>query len=102
MRKYCGGDIVRPGATRFATNYIALESFLKKRVDLKKLFISDEWTPHKLSWTNIGRDIEKLMFDQPYWDRVKHVVSYFEPLYMVLRIMDLEVVPTMPFVYELM
>ncbi|CBI24154.3 unnamed protein product, partial [Vitis vinifera] len=26
MRKYCGGDIVRPGATRFATNYIALES----------------------------------------------------------------------------
>ncbi|RVW36785.1 hypothetical protein CK203_113959 [Vitis vinifera] len=69
MRKYCGGDIVRPGAT---------------------------------SRTNIGRDIEKLMFDHPYWDRMKHVVSYFEPLYMVLRIIDSEVVPTMPFVYELM
>ena len=40
MRKYCGGDIVQPGATRFATNYIALESSLKKMVDLKKLF---EW-----------------------------------------------------------
>ena len=38
MRKYYGGDIVRLGATRFATNYIALESLLKKRVDLKKLF----------------------------------------------------------------
>ncbi|RVW21196.1 hypothetical protein CK203_114806 [Vitis vinifera] len=25
MRKVCGGDIVRPGATRFATNYIALD-----------------------------------------------------------------------------
>ena len=24
MRKVCGGDIVRPGVTRFATNYIAL------------------------------------------------------------------------------
>ena len=23
MRKVCGGDIVRPGATRFATNYIS-------------------------------------------------------------------------------
>ncbi|KAJ9680166.1 hypothetical protein PVL29_019454 [Vitis rotundifolia] len=86
MRKYCGGDIVRPGATRFATNYIALESLLKKRADLKKLFMN----------------IEKLMFDHPYWDRVTHVVSYFEPLYVVLRIMDSEVVPTMPFVYELM
>ena len=28
MRKFCGGDIVRPGATRFATNYIALDSLL--------------------------------------------------------------------------
>ena len=102
MRKYCGEDIVRPGATRFATNHIALESLLKKRVDLKKLFMSDEWALHKLSRTNIGRDIEKLMFDHPYWDRVKHVVSYFEPLYVVLRIMDSKVVPIMWFVYELM
>ena len=63
--------------------------------------MSDKWAAHKLSRTNIGRDIEKLMFDHPYWDRVKQV-SYFEPLYVVLRIMDLEVVPTMPFVYKLM
>ncbi|RVX18452.1 hypothetical protein CK203_006547 [Vitis vinifera] len=49
MRLYCGGDIVRPGATRM---------------------------------TNI--------------------VSLYEPLYVVLRLMDSEVVPTMPFVYELM
>ena len=75
MRKYCGGDIVRPGATRFATNYIALESLLLKRVDLKKLFMSDEWALHKFSRTNIGRDIEKLMIDHPYWDRVKHEIG---------------------------
>ena len=31
-----------------------------------------------------------------------HVVSYFEPLCMVLRIMDLEVFPTMSFMYDLM
>ena len=49
MRKVCGGDIVHPRATRFATNYIALESLLKKMVDLKKIFISDEWPSHKLS-----------------------------------------------------
>ncbi|RVW61035.1 hypothetical protein CK203_045824 [Vitis vinifera] len=49
MRKYCGGDIVRPRATRL---------------------------------TNI--------------------VSLYEPLYVVLRLVDSEVVPTMPFVYKLM
>ena len=41
-RKVCGGDVVRLGATRFATNYIALDSLLKKKVDLKKVFIIDE------------------------------------------------------------
>ena len=42
MRKVCGGDIMRSRATRFATNYIALESLLKKMADLKKIFISDK------------------------------------------------------------
>ena len=42
MRKVCARDIVRPGATRFATNDIALNSILKNRVDLKKVFISNE------------------------------------------------------------
>ena len=42
MRKACCGDIVRQGATRFTTNDIALASLLKKRADLKKIFISDE------------------------------------------------------------
>ena len=42
MRKVCGGNIVRPGAIRFATNYTTLTSLLKKRVDLKNIFISDE------------------------------------------------------------
>ena len=101
VRKVCGGDIVRPGATRFATNYIALESLLKKRADLKKIFISDEWASHKLSRSTIGHDVEVLMFDHTYWEKVSKLVSIYEPLYTVLRIVDSEVVPTLPFVYEL-
>ena len=42
IRKFCGGEIVCSGATRFATNYIALASLLKKRAGLEKIFISDE------------------------------------------------------------
>ena len=42
MRKVCGIDIVRPGATRIATNYIALAKLLKNMADLKKIFTSDE------------------------------------------------------------
>ena len=66
MRKVCGGDIVRPGATRFATNYIVVESLLKKRDDLKKIFINNEWASHKLSRSTIGHEVEVLMFDHIY------------------------------------
>ena len=42
------------------------------------------------------------MFDHVYWDKVTNIVSLHEPLYIVLRLMDSEVVPIMSFVYELM
>ena len=71
-------------------------------VDLKKLFMGDEWAQHKLNRTKFGRDLEQLMFYHSYWDRVTNVVSLYEPLYVVLQLMDFEVVSTMLFVYELM
>ena len=42
MRQVCGGDIVRPGTTRFVTKYIALDSLLKKKTGLNKVCISNE------------------------------------------------------------
>ena len=92
---------MRPEATRFATNYIALDSLLENIVDLKKVFISNEWSSHKLSRTEVGHEVERLMFDHQYWEKVEKLVSIYEALYTVLRIVDSEVVPIMPFVYEL-
>ena len=66
MRKVCGGDIVHLGVTRFATNCIALESLLKNRADLKKIFISNECASHKLSRSTIGHEVEVIMFDHTY------------------------------------
>ena len=101
MRQVCGGDIVRLGATRFETNYITLNSILKKMVDLKKIFISNEWASRKLSLTEIGHEVERLMFDHEYWEKVEKLVSIYEALYTMLRIVDSKVIPTMSFVYEL-
>ena len=62
----CGGDIVDLRATRFSTNNTTLDSFLKKKVSLKKMFINDEQAQHKLSRTLIGKEVEKLMFNHVY------------------------------------
>ena len=42
------------------------------------------------------------MLDHSYWDKVTNIVSLYKPLYVVLLLMDFEVVPTMSFVSELM
>ena len=42
-----------------------------------------------------------LMFDHTYWEKVSKLVSIYEALYTVFRIVDSEVIPTMPFLYEL-
>ena len=92
---------MRPRATRFAINYISLNRLLKKMVDLKKVFISNEWASHKLSQTKVGNEVERLMFDHEYWEKVEKLVSIYEAPYTVLRIIDSKVIPIMSFVYEL-
>ena len=99
MRKVSGGDIVCLGVTRFAIHRPGKSS--KKRTDLKKIFINNEWASHKLSRSTIGHEVEVLMFDHTYWEKVSKLVSIYEALYTILRIVDFKVVPTMPFVYEL-
>ena len=43
LRETSTGEIVRPGATRFATNYLALRSLRAKRSPLRNLFTSQWW-----------------------------------------------------------
>ncbi|XP_068305164.1 uncharacterized protein [Pyrus communis] len=102
MREFCKGEIIRPATTRFATNYIALDSLLKKKAGLEQLFTSDNWANHNFSRSNAGRIVESIVLDHAFWTQSEHVCQVFEPLYKVLRIIDTEVYPTMGAIYELM
>ena len=67
--------------------------------DLKKIFINDKWVSYKLSRTTVGHEVGGLMFNHAYWEKVFNLVSIYEALYIVIRIIDSEIVPTMSFVY---
>lgn len=101
MREFCGGDIIEPTSTRFATNYAVLDSLLKKKSGLKMLFLSGAWAGNKLSCTQVGKEIESRVLDNSFWDSVRSVVNIYEPIYTIRRIVDSEVVPTMALVYDL-
>ncbi|XP_024190542.1 uncharacterized protein LOC112194547 [Rosa chinensis] len=101
VRKICSGDLIRPGPTRFATNYISLQSLFQKKAGLKQLFTCDDCVTSKYSRSKEGRRIEELILENMFWDNVQAVISIYEPLYGVLRIVDTEVNPTMPMLYDL-
>ena len=102
MHETCKGDIIRPRLTRSATNYLALDSLVKKKVGLKQLFTSDDWAGHKYSTSKVGQKVEMIVLDHIFWDQAQKVCELFEPLYKLLRIVDINVYQTIGAMYELM
>ncbi|XP_038973326.1 uncharacterized protein LOC120105162 [Phoenix dactylifera] len=103
MRKYAGGEILRPGVTRFATNFIALDSILEKRGALRQMFASSEWYDSRYSYAGTERSkIEDLVTRQPFWQQATTIVKAIKPLYEVLRAVDSEIYPLMGFLYHMM
>ncbi len=75
----CGGDLIRPGVTRFATNYIALQSIIDKRSGLKYMFNSQVWYKYHESDTPIGRKINSIINSQTFWEDAQKIVSIMKP-----------------------
>ncbi|XP_077242611.1 uncharacterized protein LOC143883140 [Tasmannia lanceolata] len=100
MREKCGGDLVRPGLTRFATNYMALQSMLDKKVGLKQLFSSREWNDYRESKSAAGQKAEGLVGSPTFCQNCKTIVDILEPIVRVLRMVDGDKRPTMGSMYH--
>lgn len=101
MRSITHGDLIRPGKTRFATNHIAIDSILKNKAGLRTLFTSTAWTHNAASRTREGKKVEDNILDGRFWDGMETVHKIYKPLYEILRIVDTEVQPTMPILYDM-
>ncbi|XP_051130227.1 uncharacterized protein LOC127250842 [Andrographis paniculata] len=91
MKTYTNGrDLLRPGITRFATEFVAIESLLRYATDLKRMCISREW----VKYNNTSRrrheagDISYLILNERFWKRIRRVCGVMEPLVKVLKVVD--------------
>ena len=99
IRKATGGELLRSAITRFATNYIALQSLLKHQTGLKEMFRSHVWLQSSYAHTNDGKEVEGLINSKNFWERVQKIILIIEPLYEVLRVVDDDRTPTLGLVY---
>eukprot|EP00253_Pinus_taeda_P033662 PITA_33662 len=102
MRKYTEGkEIVQPAVTRFATNFISLQSVVEQKLNLKRMFLGPEWMASKHSKTLEGIEIVALVFNDDFWKDAEKIIAVTESLVRVLRMVDGDK-PAMGYIYEAM
>ncbi|XP_057461894.1 uncharacterized protein LOC130752113 [Actinidia eriantha] len=93
-------EIVRPGATRFATTFIALHSTHKHMHDLKALVTSKDFVDSRYAKEKKAKEIIAIILDNKFWNDCLIIDKIVEPLMRLLRIVDGDVKPSMGYVYE--
>nr|XP_027093590.1 uncharacterized protein LOC113713992 [Coffea arabica] len=97
-------ELLRPGITRFATEFISMESLLRNCTELKRMCTSDEWA----EFNNITKrkteaiKVAELILSEKFWKKVRNVCAIMEPLVKVLKTIDQDNKPTLPIIYEAM
>eukprot|EP00268_Persea_americana_P068538 TRINITY_DN95585_c0_g1_i1.p1 TRINITY_DN95585_c0_g1~~TRINITY_DN95585_c0_g1_i1.p1 ORF type:complete len:138 (-),score=11.94 TRINITY_DN95585_c0_g1_i1:25-438(-) len=86
-----GSDLFRPGITRFAMNFISLQSLFMFKGELQKMFTSDLWVNSRYCTSPIGLDISDLLLDSSFWRNVEHILNLSEPLVRVLCFVDMKI-----------
>jgi len=93
-----GKEIVRPVVTRFASNYLTLNSIQEKKDQLRKMVVHSRWDSLK-DVKSKGKNATTTILNPNFWKDVKLTLVVFEPLFKVLRLVDGDVKPSMGFVY---
>ncbi|MCL7051435.1 hypothetical protein MKW94_004835, partial [Papaver nudicaule] len=101
MRKFIGGgDLTRPGVTRFTTSFLTMDNILNQKSCLKEMMISDEWTKSKYANEDDGKIVTRILKDDSFWNDLQFCLTLFKPLVDVIRIMYLDEEPSMGSIYH--
>ncbi|CAN0912635.1 hypothetical protein LINGRAPRIM_LOCUS566 [Linum grandiflorum] len=92
-------DLIRHAVTRFATAYLTLGCLSKHKGDLMSMFSSEKWKKSAFSSIREGKRIQGIVMDGRFWTNVHTCLCAAMPLVKVLRLVDGDDQPTMPFLY---
>lgn len=95
-------DLVRPGATLFATSYLTLGCLYENKETLIRMFTSKEWKLSKCAKLRDGKAIEDVVLDKSFWKNVVVCLRGATPLIKVLCLVDSDQKPAMGLIYEVM
>ncbi|OVA02017.1 zinc finger protein [Macleaya cordata] len=101
-KKTNGRDIVRPSLTRFATNFLTLQSIVSFKDPLHQMFTSTTWMQSALSKQRAGLEITETLLDPLFWSQCAQILKVTEPLLAVLHLAGSEERPCMGYLFDAM
>ncbi|XP_050259849.1 uncharacterized protein LOC126704904 [Quercus robur] len=93
-------DIVRPGATRFATTFLSFGSIHVHKHDLQALVTSKFFVDNRLARESKEKEAVSIILDNSFWDDINVLVKISSPLICLLRIVDSNQRLAIGYVYE--
>ncbi|KAL4567441.1 hypothetical protein LXL04_023025 [Taraxacum kok-saghyz] len=91
-------EIIRPGATRFGTAFIALKSLYDHKVDLQAMVISNDFK--KMLEVVNALECKQIVLNDFFWKNCLITVKVMTPLLRILGLCDTDEKPALGYVYE--
>ena len=95
MSKAIGGELVKWNATRFGTNYMFLETFLRKKDQFMAWMVSPKFRNSRHFKSPEGQYAFRSLTALDLWNAMQSVIDDVEPLYIFLRFADHDKTPTL-------
>nr|XP_004513981.1 uncharacterized protein LOC101511956 [Cicer arietinum] len=100
MRKNIGNvELVRHGVTRFATTFLTSQRLHKQKINLRKMFTSEEWLKSKATNDPKGKKATRIVLLTSFWNDIIYTLKVMGPLAQMLRLVDNEKKPAMGYIY---
>jgi hypothetical protein len=88
-------NLVRWNATCFGTNYLFLESFLRRKDRFMQWMATPQLQHNGYLDSNARKYAHACLSSLPWWDNLKRIVESVQPLYAFLRFADQERIPNL-------
>ena len=95
---------MRPGITRFTTEFISIESLVRYEQDLKRMCATTKWREFnkEKSRRSVRDKFSNLILIDRFWKNAREVQNIMDSLIRVLKIVDQDKKPTLSIIYEAM
>lgn len=103
MRRYTREkEMVRHAKTRFASAFLTLSRIHLQKNNLRKMFLSEEWTKSRWAKEQAGKQVQRFLMMPSFWNNIVYALKIAGPFVKVLRLVDSERKPPMGYIYEAM